>query len=57
MTVTTICKGCGAELAGKDEEELVVRVQTHVAEAHPSGHVPTREQVLAVLRARGTDTA
>ena len=51
-TITTVCKGCGIEFTGKDEDDLVRQVQAHIAEAHPTGHAPSREQVLAVIRAR-----
>jgi predicted small metal-binding protein len=53
MTVQTTCKGCGAELTAEDEDKLVSLVQEHLAEAHPGGHSPSREQILAVLRTRG----
>ena len=53
MTVTTKCKGCGVEFTADDEEELVEMVRAHLVDAHPSGHSPSREQVLAVIRARG----
>ena len=51
----THCKGCGVELVAENEERLVERVQAHVAEAHPGGHSPTREQVLSVIRSRSAD--
>ena len=51
--VTTTCKGCGLELAAETEDELVTQVQAHIAEAHASGHSPSRQQVLAVIRKRG----
>ena len=51
----THCKGCGVELVAEDEERLVELVQQHIAEAHPGGHSPTREQVLSVIRARSAD--
>jgi hypothetical protein len=54
MTITTTCKGRGAELAASNEEELVSVVQAHLIEAHPGDHSPSREQVLSVIRARGT---
>ena len=53
MTISTTCKGCGVELTAEDEDELVSAVQAHLAEAHPGGHSPSREQVLSVIRARG----
>jgi len=52
MTISTTCKGCGLELSADNEDELVSAVQTHLAEAHPGGHSPSREQVLAVIRSR-----
>jgi len=54
MTISTTCKGCGLELSAADEDALVLEVQAHVAAAHAKGHTPSREQVLAVIRARGT---
>lgn len=54
MTISTTCTGCGLELTAKDENELISEIQTHLAEAHPRGHRPSREQVLSVIRARGT---
>jgi len=39
-------------LEAEGEDELVTILQTHIAEAHASGHTPTREQVLAVIRKR-----
>jgi predicted small metal-binding protein len=53
MTVSTTCKGCGIELHAATEDELVSEVQAHLADAHQTGHTPTREQVLAVIRGRG----
>ncbi len=53
MAVTTLCKGCAAELRAETEDELVLEVQRHVAQAHAAGHSPSREQVLKVIRARG----
>ena len=52
MTISTTCKGCGLEFTGADEDDLVAQVQSHIAEAHAGGHAPSREQVLAVVRAR-----
>jgi predicted small metal-binding protein len=54
MTISTTCKGCGVELTAKDEDELVSAVQAHIAELHSAGHTPSRDQVLSVIRARGT---
>lgn len=48
----TACKGCGLEITGRDEDELVTKVQSHISEVHQHGHTPTREQVLAVIRGR-----
>lgn len=55
--VTVTCKGCGVELSAETEEELVSEVQTHIADAHPHGHEPSREQVLSIIRKRGTRQA
>jgi hypothetical protein len=52
MTISTTCKGWGIEITGEDEDDLVAQVQRHLAAVHPSGHSPSREQVLAVIRAR-----
>jgi predicted small metal-binding protein len=52
VAVSTTCKGCGIEFTAEDEDELATQVQAHIAEAHASGHAPTKEQVLAVIRAR-----
>ena len=57
MTISTTCKGCGLELTANDEDELVSEVQAHLAEAHPGGHAPSREQVLSVIRARDAPNA
>jgi predicted small metal-binding protein len=54
MTISTTCKGCGIELTAEDEDELVSEVQAHIADAHSAGHTPSREQVLSVIRTRGT---
>ena len=54
VTISTTCKGCGLELTAADEDELVGAVQAHVADVHAAGHTPSREQVVAVIRARGT---
>jgi predicted small metal-binding protein len=51
--VTTHCKGCGIEISAATEDDLVAEVQKHISEAHPQGHAPSREQVLAVIRKRG----
>ena len=53
MTMTTACKGCGIKLSGENEDELVLAVQAHVAEAQAAGHSPSRDQVLKVIRSRG----
>ena len=47
------CKGCGIELSGETEDELVTAVQEHIAQEHARGHDPSREQVLAIIRKRG----
>lgn len=54
VTISTTCKGCGVELVAEDEDALVGVVQSHLAEAHASGHRPSREQVLSVIRARAS---
>ena len=54
--VTTTCKGCGLEIQAETEDDLVTRVQAHIADAHAHGHSPTREQVLAVIRSRQSKT-
>ena len=54
-TVTITCKGCGEVISGADEDQLVEAVQAHIAQAHPHGHNPSREQVLAIIRKRGVD--
>jgi predicted small metal-binding protein len=53
MTISTTCKGCGLELTASNEDELVSEAQAHVAAVHAAGHRPPREQILAVIRARG----
>lgn len=53
MSLTMTCKGCGVELSAEDEQDLVTAVQQHIADAHPRGHNPTRDQVLAIIRKRG----
>lgn len=55
MTVSMKCKGCGVELSADDDDQLVLKVQEHLAEAHPAGHRPSREQVLAVIQGRRDD--
>jgi hypothetical protein len=51
--ITIQCKGCGIDLSAATEEKLVTEVQSHVAQAHPGGHEPSREQVLAIIRKKG----
>ena len=51
--LTTTCKGCGTELSGATEDELVSAVLAHLEAAHPKGHEPSREQVLSIIRKRG----
>ena len=51
MSLTTTCKGCGIELEGVDEDDLVIQVQRHLDEVHP-GHRPTRDQIRDVIRKR-----
>jgi hypothetical protein len=36
---------CGERIVGVDEDDLVAKVQAHLAEAHP-GREYTREQIL-----------
>ncbi len=55
MSISTTCKGCGVVLTADDEDALVSAVQAHLAETHPGGHSPSREQVLAVIRARNAN--
>jgi len=55
VTISTTCKGCGVVLTAEDEDSLVSAVQAHLAEAHPGGHSPSREQVLSVIRARNAN--
>lgn len=50
--ISTTCKGCGIEITGSDEDDLVAQVQSHIGAVHAAGHAPSREQVLAVIRAR-----
>ena len=52
--IAITCKGCGIELTADTEDALVSAVQAHIAEAHPHGHDPSREQVLSIIRKRGT---
>lgn len=52
MVLTATRRGCGVEITGTDEMDLVTRVQSDLAEAHPGGHNPSREQILSVIRAR-----
>jgi predicted small metal-binding protein len=52
MTVTTSCKGCGIEFTAEDEDTLATQLAAHLREAHPGGHSPSHEQILAVIRAR-----
>ena len=53
MTISTTCNGCELELIAEDEDELILQVQAHLAEAPAGGHSPSHEQVRAVIRARG----
>jgi Protein of unknown function (DUF1059) len=48
----TACKGCGIEFHAATEDELIDQVQAHITERHTGGHLPSREQVRAVMRAR-----
>ncbi|MCK9874267.1 DUF1059 domain-containing protein [Frankia sp. AgPm24] len=44
MAVRLNCP-CGEFIEGADEDELVEKTQTHLAENHP-GHEYTRDQIL-----------
>jgi hypothetical protein len=53
MTLSLTCKRCNEKITGEDEDELVVRVQTHVGthgRLHGRFHTVSREQVLTRLR-------
>jgi predicted small metal-binding protein len=45
---TTLDCPCGEKLVGKDEDELVEKVQKHLTEEH--GREYSREQILAMAR-------
>jgi hypothetical protein len=40
---------CGEHIVGGDEDDLVAKVQQHLAEKHP-GREYTREQILMMAR-------
>jgi len=53
MSLSLTCKRCNEPITGEDEDELVARVQAHVAthsRLHGRFHQVSREQVLARLR-------
>ena len=54
MTLKITCRRCDVEIVAETEDELVERVQEHVAGAHPEHdgrrHAVTRERVLGRLR-------
>jgi predicted small metal-binding protein len=57
MTLHMTCRRCDVEIDAETEDELVERVQEHVAGAH-SGHqgrmhAVTRDKILARLRHNG----
>jgi predicted small metal-binding protein len=52
MSVSSTCKGCGLKFTAENEGGLADQVLAHITEAHASGHTPTREQVLAIIRKR-----
>jgi hypothetical protein len=45
MTKTMLDCPCGERIVGVDEDDLVAKVQAHLAEVHP-GREYTREQIL-----------
>lgn len=58
MTLTLTCTRCQQEIAGADEDDLVTRVQDHVAghgRDHGSGHQVSRDHVLRRLRRQQRD--
>jgi predicted small metal-binding protein len=55
MNTKATCKGCGIELTAASEDELVTKLQQHIAEAHPKGHSPSRKHILAVIRRQARD--
>ncbi len=56
MTMTLNCPRCEAVIDAKDEDELVIKVQTHVQDDHDLEHTLPRKHILAQLR-RQTDNA
>jgi len=44
---TTLTCPCGEAIVGRDEDDLVELVRSHLREKHP-GHEYTREQILAI---------
>jgi uncharacterized protein DUF1059 len=44
---TTLDCPCGERIQGKDEDDLVEKVQAHLAEKHPD-HKYTREEILFI---------
>ncbi len=54
--ISLTCKGCKTVITGRDEDELVTELQRHIIDDHTnSSHIPTREQILAILHRRGGD--
>jgi uncharacterized C2H2 Zn-finger protein len=53
MTISLTCPRCDAVITARDEDELVVRVQAHVRDAHDAGHCPSRKHILARLQRQG----
>jgi predicted small metal-binding protein len=52
MTMVVPCRRCGAQISGRDEDELLARVQDHIRKVHASQHVPPREHLLAHAQER-----
>jgi predicted small metal-binding protein len=50
MTMTLKCPRCNAVIAAEDEDDLVVKVQTHVREDHGLEHTLPSKHILARLR-------
>lgn len=60
MALSLTCKRCKQELTGADEDEIVARVQEHVAAhggVHCGAHRIDREHVLRRLRRQGPGQA
>ena len=54
MTLTMHCPRCDALLTADDEDDLVVKVQTHVRDEHKLGRTLPRKHILHRLRAQTT---